>query len=100
MSRWLLYVLQCADGTLYTGITNDLERRLAGHNAGTASRYTRSRLPVRLLYTEGCRNRSSALQKEYAFKQLTRGEKQLYIEAKTKLNREGAKVARKAKKMS
>jgi len=77
--RWYLYVLKCADNTLYTGITNDPSRRLEQHNAGTASRYTRSRLPVKRIYQEPCRNRSFALKKEYAVKALTRGEKEDYI---------------------
>ena len=78
-SLWYLYVLQCGDNTLYTGITNDLERRIKQHDNGTASRYTRSRLPVTLAYQERCRGRSSALKKEYAMKQLSRKEKKRYI---------------------
>jgi predicted GIY-YIG superfamily endonuclease len=77
--RWYLYVLKCSDGTLYTGITNDPSRRLEQHNAGIASRYTRSRLPVKLIYREPCRNHSFALKKEYALKALTRREKEVYI---------------------
>ena len=76
---WYLYVLQCSDNTLYTGITNDLGRRIKQHNNGTASRYTRSRLPVTLAYQERCRGRSNALKKEYAMKQLSREEKGKYI---------------------
>jgi predicted GIY-YIG superfamily endonuclease len=87
-SGWLLYILKCCDGTLYTGITNDIERRVGMHNAGTASRYTRSRLPVRLIYRERCRNKSSALKKEYRFKELTREEKEEYIAGKAKRNRD------------
>ena len=79
---WLLYLLACSDNTLYTGITNDLARRVKQHNDGTASRYTRSRLPVKLVYQERCRGRSSALKKEYAMKQLTRKEKKAYIKRK------------------
>jgi predicted GIY-YIG superfamily endonuclease len=79
---WSLYVLKCSDNTLYTGITNDLLRRLTQHNNGTASRYTRSRLPVKLFYQERCRGRSSALKKEYAIKQLSRKEKEAYIRDK------------------
>ncbi len=82
--RWYLYILQCSDGTFYTGITNDLSRRLELHNSGKASRYTRSRRPVALLYNEGCRNRSSALKKEYAMKSLTRVQKEDYIAKRTK----------------
>ncbi len=80
--RWLLYVLGCSDGSLYTGITNDLDRRIARHNSGTASRYTRSRLPVVLLYAEGCKDKSSALRKELRMKTLTRQEKEEYLAKK------------------
>jgi predicted GIY-YIG superfamily endonuclease len=83
-SLWYLYVLQCGDNTLYAGITNDLERRIKQHNDGTASRYTRSRLPVVLAYQERCRGRSRALKKEYAMKQLSRKEKEKYIKRKSK----------------
>lgn len=79
---WRLYILMCGDGSLYTGITNDLARRVAQHNRGTASRYTRSRLPVALVHQEPCRGRSGALRKEYAVKQLSRSEKEAYIRAK------------------
>jgi putative endonuclease len=72
---WLVYVLRCADGTLYTGITNDLERRLGAHACGKASRYTRSRLPVKLLYRETARGRGAALRREHAIKSLSREEK-------------------------
>lgn len=76
---WFLYIVRCRDKTLYTGITNDLERRLMLHQNGVASRYTRSRLPVKLLYQEKCSNRSDALRKEHAIKQLKRVEKEAYI---------------------
>jgi predicted GIY-YIG superfamily endonuclease len=72
-------VLACNDGTLYTGITNDLVRRIRQHNNGSASRYTRSRRPVRIIYQERCRNHSFALKKEYAMKALTRRDKEIYI---------------------
>ena len=72
---WVVYVLRCADGSLYTGITNDLARRLAAHRAGTASRYTRSRRPVRLVYRERRRSRSAALKREAAIKRLPRAAK-------------------------
>jgi putative endonuclease len=77
--KWFLYVLKCGDGTLYTGITNDMQRRLRQHNDGSASRYTRSRLPVKLVYREPCRSRSLALRKEWAIKRLPRKEKEHYI---------------------
>ena len=78
-SAWSLYVLKCRDGTLYTGITADLPRRVQQHNDGTASRYTRSRLPIKLIFSEPCRSRSQALKKEYALKQLSREKKEGYI---------------------
>ena len=77
---WFVYILRCADGTLYTGITNDLNRRCDQHNAGTASRYTRSRLPVVLVYQEPQGNRSVALKRELAIKALSRRQKELLIE--------------------
>jgi predicted GIY-YIG superfamily endonuclease len=80
--RWLLYILKCKNNTLYTGITNDLARRVEQHNAGIASRYTRSRRPVKVLHQEPCRNKSFALKKEYAIKSLTRKEKEEYIKKK------------------
>ncbi len=74
-SRWLVYILRCSDGSLYTGITNDLTKRLKAHNAGRASRYTRSRLPVALAYSEPQRSKSTALKRELAIKRLRRAEK-------------------------
>jgi putative endonuclease len=76
---WFVYVLQCADGTLYTGITKDLARRTKQHNAGTASRYTRSRRPVKLVYQEPQGSHSSALKREAAIKKLTRRQKSALI---------------------
>ncbi len=70
-----MYVLRCADGSLYTGITNHLARRLAAHRAGTASRYTRARRPVRLVHQERRRTRSAALKREAAIKRLPRAAK-------------------------
>jgi len=74
-------MLRCADGSLYTGITNDLARRLAAHRAGTASRYTRSRRPVRLVYRERRRDRSAALKRKAAIKRLPRAAKLRIIRA-------------------
>jgi putative endonuclease len=76
---WVLYIVRCRDKTLYTGITNDLDRRLMLHKNGVASRYTRSRLPVKLVFKEPCSSRSDALKKEHALKTLTRAEKVAYI---------------------
>jgi putative endonuclease len=74
-SRWLVYLLRCSDGSLYTGITNHLPKRLKAHAAGRASKYTRSRLPVRLAYSEPQRSKSAALKREAAIKRLHRAEK-------------------------
>ena len=71
-NRWLVYLLRCRDGSLYTGITNDLPKRLKAHATGKASRYTHSRLPVRLVYQEPQAGRSGALKREAAIKRLTR----------------------------
>jgi UV DNA damage endonuclease len=73
-SAWFLYILRCSDGSLYTGITTDVDRRGQQHNAGTASRYTRSRLPVRVEYQEPHASRSSALKREAAVKAMARPE--------------------------
>ena len=73
--RWLVYLLRCRDGSLYTGITTDLPRRLAAHAAGRASRYTRSRLPVTLAYAEPQPSHSAALKREAAIKRLRRAQK-------------------------
>ena len=73
--RWLVYILRCSDGSLYTGITNDLTKRLRAHAAGMASKYTRSRLPVAVAYSEPQKSKSAALKREAAIKGLTRGKK-------------------------
>lgn len=78
-SSWFVYLLRCADGSLYTGISNDVPRRLKQHNAGTASRYTRSRLPAVLVYQEIQASRSLALKRELAIKALSKQEKELLI---------------------
>lgn len=79
--QWFVYILRCADKSLYTGITNDLDRRLKQHNAGTASRYTRSRLPATLEYQEEQPNKSLALKRELAIKALSRKAKEELIQA-------------------
>jgi UV DNA damage endonuclease len=76
---WFVYLLRCADGSLYAGITNDVPRRLKQHNAGTASRYTRSRLPAVLVYQEAQASHSHALRRELAIKSLSRQEKESMI---------------------
>jgi UV DNA damage endonuclease len=81
-ARWFVYMLRCADGSLYTGIAKeDVDRRLQEHNAGTASRYTRSRLPVALVYQEDQPHQSMALKRELAIKALSRKAKEALIEA-------------------
>ncbi len=76
---WFVYLLRCADDSLYTGITNDVGRRCEQHNAGTASRYTRSRRPIRLVYEEVHTSRSEALKREAVIKALSREEKESLI---------------------
>ncbi|MDX6649172.1 MAG: putative endonuclease [Solirubrobacteraceae bacterium] len=76
-----VYLLRCADGSLYCGWTTDVERRLAAHRAGTASRYTRTRLPVELAATLPVADRSAALREEARIKRLTRAAKQALIDA-------------------
>jgi putative endonuclease len=73
---WTVYLARCRDGTLYTGITTDPERRLAEHNAGSGAAYTRTRLPVVLVYWETASDRSSALRREHAIKGLSRAAKE------------------------
>lgn len=80
-SGWTVYMLRCRDGSLYTGITNDLTRRLKLHAAGRASRYTRSRLPVALAYQERQPTKSQALKCEAAMKKLSRRRKEAIIAA-------------------
>ena len=76
------YILRCCDGTLYSGWTNDLENRLQAHNSGRGSKYTRSRLPVKLVYFEEFESKSEAMRREAAFKQLSREEKLKLIDKK------------------
>jgi len=78
---WLMYVVECADGSYYTGITTDMTRRLNEHNrTKRGAKYTRSRRPVRLIYFESHENRSEASRAEAAFKKLTRKKKEIYID--------------------
>ena len=73
--RWFVYILQCADGTFYTGMTDDIIRREAAHNSGKGAKYTRGRTPVQVVYSEECESYSAALKREYAIKKLRRQEK-------------------------
>lgn len=75
MSEYTVYILRCGDGTLYTGCTNDLARRVKTHSAGKGAKYTRARLPVELVYAEPAADKSQALRREAAIKALSRNEK-------------------------
>lgn len=73
------YVVKCSDGTLYTGWTNNLEKRILCHNAGKGAKYTKARLPVDLVYYETFETKEDAMRREYAIKQMTRREKEKLI---------------------
>lgn len=83
-STWTVYILRCADGTLYTGIAKDVERRCRQHDAGTASKYTRSRRPVKLVYREEQPDRGAALKRELAIKALDRRGKLVLVRSRKK----------------
>ena len=72
---WYVYILRCGDGTLYTGTTDDVERRLKAHREGKGAKYTRGRGPLELVYREELADKSAALKREWAVKQLSRAEK-------------------------
>ena len=74
--KWYLYVLRCGDGTLYTGITTDVQARFSQHQAGKGAKYTRGRGPLEVVYTEECEDHSAALKRELAVKALSREEKE------------------------
>ncbi len=78
-AAWFVYILECRDQTYYTGTTNDLDQRVKKHNSGKGAKYTASRSPVRLIYSETCPTRSDALKREYQIKQLSRKEKEQLI---------------------
>lgn len=79
MPDWHVYILRCADGTLYTGIATDVTARLATHNAGKGAKYTRGRLPVELVHQEKVESHSAALKREHAIKQLPTMEKRRLV---------------------
>ena len=81
---WYVYMLRCGDGSLYTGYTDDVERRLAVHQSGKGGKYTRSHLPVELVYREELPDKSAALRREAALKRLSRKEKLVLIESSQK----------------
>ena len=76
---WYVYILECGDGTLYTGITDDVQRRLQTHRSGKGAKYTRGRSPLELVYREECGSHSDALKRECAVKALTRAQKERMI---------------------
>lgn len=84
MSAWLVYLLECADGTLYCGITCNLERRLAQHNGEQTggAKYTRGRRPVRLVSSAGCASKSEALRLEHAVRTVPRKDKAAFLQSK------------------
>ena len=92
--QWFVYMVRCADGSLYTGIARDVARRFQQHNNGTASRYTRSRLPVELVYQEAHPDQSSALKREAAIKAMDRREKLKMAQQRKKPAKKVREVAR------
>ena len=85
--KWFVYIVRCADGSLYTGITKDVVRRCTQHNAGTASKYTRSRCPVELVFREDHPDQSSALKRELEIKSMNRRGKLAMIQQSKKLTK-------------
>lgn len=81
--KWHLYILRCRDGSLYTGITTDVEKRLEAHQRGKGAKYTRGRGPLELVYREECGTHSDALKRELAVKALPREQKQALIASYT-----------------
>ena len=90
---WHVYILECADGSYYTGIAKDLEHRLIMHESGKASRYTRARLPVRIRYSELCESRSRALIRECEVKAYSRPRKEALIQTGRALRAAGKVLA-------
>src|SRR5215831_19139902 len=82
---WFVYLVRCADGSLYCGIARDVAARIAAHDAGKGARYTRGRGPLRLLAVRACRNQGTALRLEHAIKRLPRAEKLRLVEAPARL---------------
>jgi len=79
LGNWFVYMVRCRTGQLYTGITSNIKRRLEEHNRGIGSKFTQGRRPVKLVYKESCRDRSSATKREIAIKRMTRVDKLLLI---------------------
>ena len=87
---WTVYIVRCADSSLYTGIAKNVEKRIKQHNAGRGAKYTRSRLPVELVYSESADTRETALRREIEIKRLKRGEKLKLIAS---LNDQGSRIS-------
>ena len=85
--RWYVYIVQCADGSLYTGVARNLKRRISVHNSGRGAKYTRSRTPVTLLWREWRMSQGAALRREHQIKQLSRAGKRLLVETQPTHNR-------------
>lgn len=81
MKNWFVYILECRDGTYYTGITDSIEKRLAAHNAGKGAKYTRGRLPATLRFSEMVKGKSRALKREAEIKKISRKNKKLLCKA-------------------
>jgi len=82
MAAWHVYILECADGTYYTGVSNDVPARITAHNLGKGAKYTRARLPVRLVHKQRAKSKGSALSREAVIKSLSRSEKIALIKKK------------------
>ena len=85
--EWIVYILKCSDESFYTGITNNLKKRLEMHISGNGSKYLRGRLPIKLIYKEILPNRSQASKREIEIKKLNKREKQLIINCKNKIKK-------------
>ena len=90
--KWFLYMLKCADATLYTGVAKDIEKRFKVHSSGKGARYTRARLPLEIVYREPCKSRTDALVREFKIKKLSPKRKRTLVDA----YRIGGKVLKKA----
>ena len=88
-SLWYLYILRCKDGSLYTGITTDVEKRLEAHRSGKGAKYTRGRAPLELVHREACGTHSQALKRELAVKAMTRTEKLRMLEMVGNISEKG-----------
>jgi len=83
MTSWFVYVVRCSDNSLYCGITTDLGRRIEAHNSGAGARYTRSRLPVELVWHVQAASKSAAFKEEFKIKRLQKDEKELLVASQT-----------------